>query len=218
LNGFGFVDGLNLALQNHWNGAIKNAFCNEWKCKCFSSQAIVWGPSVSVIYAYVTAPGSCYEIRIAQELCARFLNLRRDYPLIAASAFTKLGSVGDRFSLRCRMLSGKTFLEKNFGKNFCVIPRFLVWGKLLSGGINLQWIFQGLDSTDRWISKEKSAHCVVVVSNVELQKWFDLFPKMLLILRWIFAIKSFDHLKHQGLISLLHSIHRSCKALKQLFY
>jgi len=131
-NAFGFVDVLDSSLQNHWNYDIQNAYYNEWKCKCFASQVLVWGPDGCVIYAHFNTPGSWHDSRSTQDLYSRLLDLPGGDRLIVDSEFPKIGVVG-----ACLLSSLKDDVSQELSESkyraVLLMPSFEVSGKLLSG-------------------------------------------------------------------------------------
>jgi hypothetical protein len=49
---FGFVDGLNLPMQNNWDADLQNSYYNGWMSQYVSSQILVWSPDGCVIYVF----------------------------------------------------------------------------------------------------------------------------------------------------------------------
>ncbi|CAO3611964.1 unnamed protein product [Mucor hiemalis] len=87
---FGFVDGLNLPIENPQDPAEQNAYYNGWKSDTFASQVIVFAPDGTICFINSNNPGSWHDAKIARPLYDKNLTSHRcpePYKLLADSAF-----------------------------------------------------------------------------------------------------------------------------------
>ena len=74
---FGFVDGLNLAMQEPAHPLVQNAYYNGWLSGCFSSNLFVFDSFGIIVYAYINAPGTQHDSTLA---CGLYDILRHKVP------------------------------------------------------------------------------------------------------------------------------------------
>jgi hypothetical protein len=67
-NVFGWMDGVNLPVQEPGCPSLQNALYNGWKSSTFVSAVCVWGPDGTAIYAKYNCPGSWHDKRITDAL------------------------------------------------------------------------------------------------------------------------------------------------------
>ncbi|CEP19132.1 hypothetical protein [Parasitella parasitica] len=86
---FGFVDGLNLPIQEPENEVEQNAYYNGWKSGCYSSQVLVFTPDGCICYVRGNCPGSWHDAEIAVKLYQNLLLPRcpEPYRLLADAGF-----------------------------------------------------------------------------------------------------------------------------------
>ena len=120
LNGvIGFVDGLNLLMQDPGDPLMQNAFYNGWKCACFASQLLVFAPDGTIIFAIFNAPGSWHDSHMAKRLYELLLDVTRlplGFALLGDSAFKGNGDFEGRMLVPMRdsemQCSMHEFLQK----------------------------------------------------------------------------------------------------------
>ncbi|CAO3600926.1 unnamed protein product [Absidia cylindrospora] len=95
---FGFVDGLNLPIQEPSDEAEQNAYYNGWKSACYASQVIVFTPDGCICYVRSNCPGSWHDAEIAVKLYQDLLLPRCPPPfrLFADSGFPCSGEYAEK--------------------------------------------------------------------------------------------------------------------------
>jgi hypothetical protein len=85
---FGFVDGLNLPVEEPQSVNKQNANYNGWKSACFASNVLAYSSTGKVIFAAINYPGSWHDAEVARYLYSRLRNRTPDgYNILADSAF-----------------------------------------------------------------------------------------------------------------------------------
>ncbi|KAL5492548.1 hypothetical protein ACEPAI_3995 [Sanghuangporus weigelae] len=91
---FGFIDGLNLPVQESHDPDIENATYNGWLHAHFISNVFVFSPKGTIIACCLNAPGSWHDSRIADVIYAKLRDRTPEgYFLVADSAFPKGTSI-----------------------------------------------------------------------------------------------------------------------------
>jgi hypothetical protein len=89
-NVFGFLDGLNLAIEEPGNINEQNAYYNGWLSGCYASNILVFSPTGTIIFAALNAPGSWHDAAIARPLYTVLAeNTPLGFRLVADSAFPR---------------------------------------------------------------------------------------------------------------------------------
>ena len=65
---FGFVDGLNVPVQESGDPDIQNAYYNGYLCACYVSNVFVFAPNGKIIFAAINRPGSWHDSQVARKL------------------------------------------------------------------------------------------------------------------------------------------------------
>jgi hypothetical protein len=87
-NSFGFVDGLNLKVQEPCDFFKQNAYYNGWKSGCFVSNVFVFLPTGKICFAALNKPGSWHDSTTARELYELLIShTEGNYNILADSAF-----------------------------------------------------------------------------------------------------------------------------------
>jgi hypothetical protein len=83
---FGFVDGLNIAIQNPRDEVAQNAYYNSWLDGTFCSNVFVFDPTGCIIWYRINSPGSWHDSQQTMGL----------YDLLRTNVFITAGMVVDR--------------------------------------------------------------------------------------------------------------------------
>ena len=85
---FGFVDGLNLEIENPMDADEQNAYYNGWLKGVFCSQVLVFDPEGLIIWVRYNCPGSWHDITVASPLLQHMLTVPHPYCLLGDSGFS----------------------------------------------------------------------------------------------------------------------------------
>jgi hypothetical protein len=80
---FGFVDGLNLDVEEPSDPLVQNAYYNGWESRCVVSQLFVWGPDGTILYASLNNPGSMHDSAISRPLYRRLSEMDDGFAIVA---------------------------------------------------------------------------------------------------------------------------------------
>lgn len=88
---WGFVDGLNIAIQEPSDPLIQNAYYNGWLGGCYCSQLFVFNPLGEIVWAHINAPGSWHDSTLAENLYRKLAVIPHGLSIAADCAFSAQG-------------------------------------------------------------------------------------------------------------------------------
>ena len=84
---FGFVDGLNLRIENSSIESEQNVYYNGWLCGVYCSQVLVFDPEGLIIWVEYNCPGSWHDITVARKLIDFMRDMEEPYCLLGDAGF-----------------------------------------------------------------------------------------------------------------------------------
>lgn len=93
---WGFVDGLNIAIQEPSDPLLQNAYYNGWLGGCYCSQLFVFNPLSEIVWAHINAPGSWHDSTLAANLYRKLAEVPRGLCIAADCAFSVQGEADFR--------------------------------------------------------------------------------------------------------------------------
>ena len=94
---FGFVDGLNIPIQDPSDPVEQNAYYNAWLAGCFCSNVFVFDSEGCIIWCCTNAPGSWHDSAISTQLyCLLRECVPAGFGICADAAFTASGDLATK--------------------------------------------------------------------------------------------------------------------------